>query len=79
MFKRGTLFRHALDALKPAETPLTTREIVLAMLKAQGVSEPTVEQVRDLYGAVQSSLRTCNGKSVARVGEDAPMRWKVIS
>ena len=73
------MFRHALDALRPANKPLTTREVVLAMLRANDVTEPTVKQVRDLYGGVQSSLRTCNGKSVARVGEGAPMRWKIIS
>jgi hypothetical protein len=36
MFERGTLFRHALDVLRTAEEPLTTREVVLAMLKAKG-------------------------------------------
>jgi hypothetical protein len=79
VFKRGTLFRHALDALRPAGKPLTTRELVLAMLKANGVAEPTAKQVRDLYGGVQSSLRSSNGKSVVRVGEGVPIRWKVTS
>ena len=78
MFKRGTLFRYALDVLRPAAEPLTTREVVLAILRANGIAEPTAKQVRDLYGGVQSSLRSCNGKSVARVDEGARMRWKVI-
>ena len=78
MFKRGTLFRHALDVLKPAAEPLTTREVVLAILRANGVAEPTAKQVRDLYGGVQSSLRSCNGKSVALVGGGTRMRWKII-
>jgi hypothetical protein len=39
MFERGTLFRHALDVLRTAEEPLTTREVVLAMLQARGLSE----------------------------------------
>jgi hypothetical protein len=43
------------------------------------LAEPTAEQARDLYGGVQSSLRSCNGKSGARVGEGVPMRWKIIS
>jgi hypothetical protein len=51
--------------LKPAAELLTTREVVLAILRANGVAEPTAKQVRDLYGGVQSSLRSCNGKSVA--------------
>ena len=78
MFKRGTLFRHALDVLRPAAEPLTTREVVFAILRANGIAEPTAKQVRDLYGGVQSSLRSCNGKSVALVDEGARMRWKVI-
>jgi hypothetical protein len=77
MFERGTLFRHALDVLRTAEEPLTTRERVLAMLQARGLSEPTAKQVRDLYGGAQSSLRNCNGKSVVRVGERAPKRWSM--
>src|SRR6266511_587441 len=35
-FKRGTVFRCALDALRAAGKPLTTREIALAMLTAKG-------------------------------------------
>jgi hypothetical protein len=78
VFKRGTLFRHALDVLRPAEGPLTTREVVLAMLRANGVAEPSAKQLSDLYGGVQSSLRSGNGKCVARVGEGARMRWKIM-
>jgi hypothetical protein len=35
-FKRGTVFRYALDALRVAGAPLTSREIVLEMLAAKG-------------------------------------------
>jgi len=77
MFKRGTMFRAAMDVLRTATGPLTTREIVLAMLKAKGIKEPSSKQVRDLYGGVQSSLRNNDGKAVARVGEGIPMRWKL--
>jgi hypothetical protein len=77
MFERGTLFRHALDVLRTAEEPLTTREVVLAMLQTRGLSEPTSKQVRDLYGGVQSSLPNCHGKSVVRVGARVPMRWSI--
>ena len=79
MFKRGTLFRHALDVLRDAQEPMTTREIVLAMFKVQGISNPTTKQVRDLYSGAQSCLRNYNGKSVVRVGEGLPMRWKIVS
>jgi hypothetical protein len=71
MFERGTLFRHALAVLRAAQGPLTTREVVVAMLEARGLFEPTTKQVRDLYGGVQSSLRNWNGKTVVRVGDGA--------
>jgi hypothetical protein len=38
-FKRGTVFRCALDALRAAGQPLTIREIALAMLAAKGVMD----------------------------------------
>src|SRR5713226_3654302 len=38
-FKRGTVFRHALDALRAAGKPLTSREIVVRMLAAKGVTD----------------------------------------
>ena len=79
MFERGTLLPHAFDVLRTAEEPLTTREVVLGMLQARGVSEPTTKQVRDLYGSVQSSLRNRSGKSVMRIDERVPMRWFVRS
>jgi hypothetical protein len=79
MFERGTLLRHALDVLRAAQGPLTTREVVVAMLQARGLFEPTTKQVRDLYGGVQSSLRNRNGKTVVRVGDGVPMRWLVRS
>jgi hypothetical protein len=77
MSERVTLFRHALDVLSAAQESLTTREMVLAMLQAGGLSQPTTKLVRDLYGGVQSFLRNCNGKSVVRVGERVPMRWSI--
>jgi len=78
LYKLGTLLRHALDVLRAATGPLTSREIVLAMLAAKGVAAPSMKQVRDLYGGVQSSMRNYQGESVERVGEGMPMRWKLI-
>jgi hypothetical protein len=77
-FKRGTLFRAALDVLRRADGPLTTREIAVAMLRAKGVSQPGLKQLRDLYGGIQSSMRNYEGKSVERVGEGMPRRWRLI-
>jgi hypothetical protein len=78
VFKRGTLLRHALDVLRAANGPLTSREVALAMLAVKGIMAPTSKQIRDLYGGVQASLRHYEGKSVERIGEGMPMRWRLI-
>src|SRR5437016_3552809 len=56
-FKRGTVLRHALNALRTADAPLTSREVARRLLKERGVAEPTAKQVRDMVGAVHRSLR----------------------
>jgi hypothetical protein len=78
-FKRGTVFRHAIDVLRTATAPLTAREITLAMLHSAGVSEPDPKAVRDLCGGVQASLVNNAGKVVEKVGEGMPARWKLIA
>ncbi len=75
LFKRGTLFRAALDALRKAPGPLTTRELVEAMLAAKGGPEPSKKQLRGLFVAVQGIMRNYNGRAVVRVGEGVPARW----
>lgn len=74
-FKRGTIFRAALDVLRVAEKPLTTREIVARLFSAKGISAPSAHDRRTLEGAVQSSLRNHNGATVKNAGEGMPARW----
>jgi hypothetical protein len=76
-FERGDQYRAALDALRKATAPLTAREIVLAMLAAKGVTDATPKQIRDLVCGVQSSLANHVGKTVERLGEGMPKRWRV--
>jgi hypothetical protein len=77
LFKRGTLFRAALDALRKAPEPMTTRQIAEAMLAAKGGPEPSQKQWRGLSVAVQGIMRNYNGRAVIRVGEGMPARWKL--
>ncbi len=77
-FKRGTVFRHALEVLRNAPAPLTAREITMAMLRAIGVTSPDPKAARDLIGGVQASLQNNIGKTVRRVGEGMPARWKLV-
>jgi hypothetical protein len=74
-FKRGTVYRHALDILRAAEGPLTTRQITERMLAAKGITNASQRAVRDLITSVLSSLRLHDGKSVRTVGEGMPARW----
>jgi hypothetical protein len=74
-FKRGTVLRAALDVLRKAEGPLTTREIAERMLATKGVTDAKPKAVRDLICGVLSSLRNYEGKSVVAVGEGMPVRW----
>jgi hypothetical protein len=76
-FKRGTIMRHALEVLRGDQGPLTAREIAERMLAAKGVSGVTPRAMRSLVGAVQVSLQNHDGKTVARVGEGMPGRWRI--
>src|SRR5580704_14950432 len=63
-FKRGTLFRGALDVLRAAQGPMTVREIVDAMLAAKGITDATAKQHNDLQGGLRASLEAHAGKTV---------------
>jgi hypothetical protein len=69
--------QHALDVLRKATGPLTTKEIAVRMLQETGIAEPATKQVRNLIGAVNRSLLRHVGKSVERVGEGMPARWQI--
>lgn len=76
-FKRGALFRGALDTLRTAAGPLSARELVVGMLAAKGIKNPPAARVRSLTGGVTNSLRNNEGKTVERVGEGSPMLWRL--
>jgi hypothetical protein len=76
-FKRGTLFRAALDALRGAQGPLTVREVAEAILAAKGVREATTKQRAGIEAGVRCSLENHAGKTVERVGEGVPRRWRL--
>lgn len=76
-FERGTVFRAVLNILREASTPITAREIVDSLFKQRGIENPPVAAVRTMFGAVHSSLRNHMGKTVERVGEGMPARWRL--
>ena len=75
-FRRGTLFRSALDVMRAATEPLTVAEIVDRMLTAKGVASARTDQIRGLQSAVLSSLRNRQGKGRVQIADNRiPARW----
>src|ERR1700681_4113331 len=73
-FKRGTLFRSAVDVLRRAEAPMTAREIADALV-ADNAPQATRKQAIDLQAAILAALRKRDGAIVVGVG--APARWQL--
>jgi hypothetical protein len=76
-FKRGTLYRRAVDVLRAATEPMSATEIAAAVLKAAGITDASPKAVIDLGQGIKVSLHNHAGKSVERVGEASPARWRL--
>jgi hypothetical protein len=75
-FRRGTLFRSALDVMRNTSEPLTVAEIVDRMLTAKGVTNARIDQIRGLQSAVLASLRNREGKGRVEIADNRiPARW----
>jgi hypothetical protein len=70
-FKRGTLFRSAVDVMRRAGSPMTPREIATALSRQGRPGYP--QAVMDL--AIHAALRKREGVTV--VSEGAPARWRL--
>src|SRR5712671_6336965 len=73
-FKRGMVYRRAVDVLRTATEPLTAREIAERVLAAAKVTNPKKAALADLAGSVLASLRNHKGKGIERTSEGAPAR-----
>jgi len=73
-FKRGTLYRSAVDVLRRAGSPMTAREISDALLVGK-TPTATRKQEEALQAALLAALRVRNGKTV--VGEGSPAKWQL--
>jgi hypothetical protein len=76
-FKRGTLYRSAIDVLRVAGKPLTAREMAMAVLDGK-TPTPTRKQEIDIQAAILAALRNHAGKGVETVGEGRVARWKIV-
>jgi hypothetical protein len=75
-FKRGTLFRSAVDVMRRAGVPMTARQIADALV-AEKAPQATRKQAIDMQAAILAALRKRDGGMVA--AEGAPARWKLAS
>ena len=78
-FKRGTLYRAAIDALRRAGKPMTARELAMAVLDGKQPA-PTRKQEIDIQAAILAALRNHNGKGVEFIPSETgqgPVRWKL--
>ena len=73
-FKRGTLFRSAVDVMRRAQAPMTAREIAEALIAGKAVPA-TRKQFKDLQAAILAALRKRDGAMVLGLG--TPARWSL--
>jgi thymidine phosphorylase len=78
-FKRGTVWRAALDTMRRAGGPLTISEIAVRMLEAKRIADAPRSAVETLEGAVRASLHKNDGRTVDKTGPERPYRWKLRS
>ena|SRR5882762_5625164 len=76
LFKRGTLYRRAVDVLRTATGPMTTAEIGAAVLTAEGIEATTADAQAVALG-IQHSLKNHEGKGVERIDGYSPARWRL--
>src|SRR2546429_2682019 len=74
-FKRGTVYRRAVDVLRVATEPLTAREIAERVLAAAKVANPDKSALGEPIGTINSSLRKHYRKGGRRGQEGGPPRW----
>lgn len=73
-FKRGTLYRNAVDTLRRSGQPMTADEICRALLVGK-TPVATRKQENALQAAILAALRDHAGKGVEQVGDARPARW----
>ena len=75
-FRRGTVWRTALDVLRQSDAPLTVGEIAQRMLTAKRIADAPRSAVENLEGAVRAALR--NHEGISTVSEGIPVHWRLL-
>ncbi len=76
-FKRGTIWRAVLDAMRLARKPVTVSEIAQAMIAAKRIKDAPRSAVENLEGSVRAALKYRDGSTVVTVGEGMPVKWEL--
>jgi len=77
-FKRGTIYRRAVDVLRKATEPLTAREVADRVLAAANIESPDKDALADLTESILSRLRNHVGKKgIERTNEVNSARWAI--
>jgi hypothetical protein len=76
-FRRGTLYRKAVDVLRTAEKPMAATDIAWAVLKRANIETTDKKAVQALGQGIQSSLRKHKGKSIEVVNDGFPALWRL--
>jgi hypothetical protein len=78
-FKRGTLYRKALDVLRTAEQPMTATDIAWKMLEAADRKDASKTDAQVVASGIMRSLLSHNGKGVENVADGKPAKWKIAA
>jgi hypothetical protein len=76
-FKRGTMFRKAMDVLRTADRPMTATDIAWKMLATVGRNNATKTDAQVVAQGIMRGLLSHNGKGVQNVAEGKPAKWKL--
>jgi len=74
-FKRGTMYRSAVDVMRRAGRPMTAREITDAVLNGK-TPTPSRQQAINIQAAIIAALIKRNGKTV--IGDGSPAIWRIL-
>jgi hypothetical protein len=76
-FKRGTMYRKAVDVLRTADQPLTATGIAWKMLEAANIKNATKTDAQVVAQGILRGLLSHEGKGVQNVAEGKPAKWRV--
>ena len=74
-FKRGTIYRTALDTLRDAQEPLTVGEIAARVVEAKGIQNAPKSAMKKLEGSIRAALRNRLGSTVNAIFDHGTTKW----